>query len=156
MQHACPQPVSGGVVYMIYCVCKIRHLVLCVMTPTDGWNILLIFLCMSTETDRLPTGMLHREISHQRPTRKHFPKPLFYRVTNQKSKYLTLTNIWGVPPCCLSSRQLHKGASIKYIRIFGPPPPCSHFCKTVCPQNRQIFGPPPPSVRTRTYLMEAP
>ena len=25
--HACPQPVSGGIVYIKYCVCKIRHLV---------------------------------------------------------------------------------------------------------------------------------
>ena len=43
---------------------------------------------------------------------------------------------------------LHKGASIKYVRkIFGfldPLPPCPHFCKTVCPQNRPIFWPPHP------------
>ena len=56
-RQACPQPVSGGIVYIKYCICKIRHLVLCAMTTTDGLNILLIFLCMSTETDRLPTGM---------------------------------------------------------------------------------------------------
>ena len=38
-----------------------------------------------------------------------------------------------------------KGPYIKDVRkIFGfldPLPPCPHFCKTVCPQNRPIFGP---------------
>ena len=55
--HACPQPVSGGIVYIKYCVCKIRHLVLCTMTTTDGRQYLLNIFCMSTETDRLSTGM---------------------------------------------------------------------------------------------------
>ena len=49
-------------------------------------------------------------------------------------------------PACLLP--CDEGASIKYVRkIFGfldPLPPCPHFCKTVCPQNRPIFGPPPP------------
>ena len=60
--QACRQPVSGGIVYIKYCICKIHHLVLYAMTTTDGLNIILIFLCMSTETDRLPTGMvgMHR------------------------------------------------------------------------------------------------
>ena len=37
--HACPQPVSGGIVYIKYCVCKICNLVLCTLTTTDGRNI---------------------------------------------------------------------------------------------------------------------
>ena len=57
-RHACPQPVSGGIVYIKYCVCKIRHLVLCTMTITDGRKYLLNIFCMSTETDRLSTGMV--------------------------------------------------------------------------------------------------
>ena len=57
--HACPQPVSGGIVYIKYCVCKIRHLVLCTTTTTtDGRQYLLNIFCMSTETDRLSTGMV--------------------------------------------------------------------------------------------------
>ena len=56
--HACPQPVSGGIVYIKYCVCKIRHLVLCTTTTTDGRQYLLNIFCMSTETDRLLTGMV--------------------------------------------------------------------------------------------------
>ena len=59
--HACPQPVSGGIVYIKYCVCKIRHLVLCTMTTTDGRQYLLNIFCMSTETDRLSTGMVRRQ-----------------------------------------------------------------------------------------------
>ena len=56
--HACPQPVGGGIVYIKYCVCKIRHLVLCTTTTTDGRQYLLNIFCMSTETDRLSTGMV--------------------------------------------------------------------------------------------------
>ena len=33
------------------------------MTTTDGLNILLIFLCMSMETDRLPTGMVGTQLA---------------------------------------------------------------------------------------------
>ena len=59
LDHACPQPVSGGIVYIKYCVCKIHHLVLSTTTTTDGRQYLLNILCMSTETDRLSTGMVH-------------------------------------------------------------------------------------------------
>ena len=55
--HACPQPVSEGMFYIEYCVGKIRHLVLCTTTTTDGRQYLLNIFCMSTETDRLSTGM---------------------------------------------------------------------------------------------------
>ena len=59
--HACPQPVSGGIVYIKYCICKIRHLVLCTTTTTDGRQYLLNIFCMSMETDRLSTSMVERE-----------------------------------------------------------------------------------------------
>ena len=59
--HACPKPVSGGIVYIKYCVCKIRHLVLFTTTTTDGRQYFLNIYCMSTITERLSTGMMRDE-----------------------------------------------------------------------------------------------
>ena len=42
--HTCPQPVSGYIVYIKYCGSKLRHLVLCTTTTTDGSSLQTIFI----------------------------------------------------------------------------------------------------------------
>ena len=38
-------------------------------------------------------------------------------------------------------RGLPLSTSASFSDFWTPSPPCTHFCMTVCPQNRPIFGP---------------